>query len=281
MLHNSDGSEAFTPPHYPLLADKARFVGEAVAMVVAETLLAAKDGAEQVEVDYEILPAVIETAAARQDAPRVHEGARSNVCVDAEIGDATATTAAFARAAHVARFETWVRRVTGVPMELRAVLAAYEAGSGRYTVYAGNGGAVGLKNDVAAILDIPADKVRVLMQDVGGNFGTRGMIYPEFALAAWASRRVGRPVKWICERHGSFLSDYQAHDLVAETELALDAQGNFLAMRGANLGNLGAHSTNFGMVQKGSRSCRASTRARRAFSRVRRAQQQRADPAVP
>jgi carbon-monoxide dehydrogenase large subunit len=140
---------------------------------------------------------------------------------------------------------------------------------------------VGLKNDVAAILDIPADKVRVLMQDVGGNFGTRGMIYPEFALAAWASRRVGRPVKWICERHGSFLSDYQAHDLVAETELALDAQGNFLAMRGANLGNLGAHSTNFGMVQKGSRSCRASTRARRAFSRVRRAQQQRADPAVP
>ena len=98
------------------------------------------------------------------------------------------------RAAHVAHFETWVRRVTGVPMERRAVLAAYEAGSGRYTVYAGNGGAVRLKNDVAAILDVPADKVRVLMQDVGGNFGTRGMIYPEFP-PAWASRRVGRPVK--------------------------------------------------------------------------------------
>ena len=252
VLHNSDGSEAFTPPHYPLPADKARFVGEAVAMVVAKTLLAAKDGAERVEVDYEVLPAVTETtAAARQDAPRVHEGARSNVCIDAEIGDAAATAAAFARATHVARFETWVRRVTGVPMEPRAVLAAYDPESGRYTVYAGNGGAVRLKNDIAAILDVPADKVRVLMQDVGGNFGTRGMIYPEFALAAWAARRVGRPVKWICERHESFLSDYQTRDLAAEAELALDAHGNFLAMRGANLGNLGAHSTSFSMVQKG------------------------------
>jgi aerobic carbon-monoxide dehydrogenase large subunit len=252
VLHNSDGSEAFTPPHYPLPADKARFVGEAVAMVVAATLPAAKDGAERVEVDYEILPAVTETtAAAQQDAPRVHEGARSNVCIDAEIGDAAATAAAFARAAHVARFETWVRRVTGVPMEPRAVLAAYDPESGRYTVYAGNGGAVRLKNDIAAILDVPADKVRVLMQDVGGNFGTRGMIYPEFALAAWAARRVGRPVKWICERHESFLSDYQARDLAAEAELALDAHGNFLAMRGGNLGNLGAHSTSFSMVQKG------------------------------
>jgi carbon-monoxide dehydrogenase large subunit len=252
VLHNSDGSEAFTPPHYPLPADKARFVGEAVAMVVAETLLAAKDGAERVEVDYEVLPAVTETtAAAQQDAPRVHEGARSNVCIDAEIGDAAATAAAFARAPHVARFETWVRRVTGVPMEPRAVLAAYDPESGRYTVYAGNGGAVRLKNDIAAILDVPADKVRVLMQDVGGNFGTRGMIHPEFALAAWAARRVGRPVKWICERHESFLSDYQARDLAAEAELALDAHGNFLAMRGANLGNLGAHSTSFSMVQKG------------------------------
>src|SRR4029077_10977644 len=105
---------------------------EAVAMVVAETLRAAKDGAERVEVDYEVLPAVTETtAAAQQDAPRVHEGAHSNVCIDAEIGDAAATAAAFACAAHVARFATWVRRVTGVPMEPRAVLAAYDPESGR------------------------------------------------------------------------------------------------------------------------------------------------------
>jgi len=250
-LSNRDGRAPFEPPHYPLPADKARFVGEAVAMVVAETLYAAKDAAERIEIDYEVLPAVVETAAAaRQDAPHVHDAA-ANVCFDAEIGDAAATDAAFARAAHVTRFETWVQRVTGVPMEPRGALAAYDAASGRFTVYAGNGGAVRLKNDLAAILGVAPDKVRVLMQDVGGNFGTRGMIYAEFALTAWAAKRIGRPVKWISERTESFASDYQARDLVVEAELALDDKGRFLAMRGANLGNLGAHSTNFAMVQKG------------------------------
>jgi carbon-monoxide dehydrogenase large subunit len=251
-LRNSDGTPPFEPPHCPLPADKAHFAGEAVAMVIAETVLAAKDGAERVVVDYEVLPAVVETAAAaRQDAPHVHEPSRSNICFDAEIGDAAATVAAFARAAHVTRFETWIARITGVPMEPRGALAAYDAATGRYTVYAGNGGAVRLKNDLAAILNVPPEKVRVLMADVGGNFGTRGMIYPEFALTAWAARKVGRPVKWIIERHESFLSDYQARDLVVEAELALDDKGKFLAMRGSNLGNLGAHATNFQMVQKG------------------------------
>jgi carbon-monoxide dehydrogenase large subunit len=136
-------------------------------------------------------------------------------------------------------------------MEPRAALADFDAETGRYTVYAGNGGAVRLKHDLAVILGVPADKVRVLMQDVGGNFGTRGMIYPEFALVAWAARRLGRPVKWIIERHESFLSDYQGRDLAVEAELALDDEGRFLAMRGSNLGNLGAHTTNFAMVQKG------------------------------
>ncbi len=251
-LHNSDGTAPFEPPHYPLPADKARFVGEAVAMVVAETVHEAKDGGERVEIDYEVLPAVVETvAAARQDAPHVHDAARSNVCFDAEIGDAAATDAAFARAAHVTRFETWVQRVTGVPMEPRAALAEFDVATGRFTVYAGNGGAVRLKNDLAAILAVPPEKVRVLMGDVGGNFGTRGMIYAEFALVAWAARKLGRPVKWIIERCESFLSDYQARDLAVEAELALDGNGRFLAIRGSNLGNLGAHTTNFAMVQKG------------------------------
>ena len=244
--------EVFTAPHYPLPADKARFAGEAVAMVVAETVNAAKDGAERVKIDYDVLSAVVATeAAARAEAPRVHEQSRSNVCFDAELGERAATAAAFARAAHVTRFKTWVRRVTGVPMEPRAALAAFDPASGRYTLVAGNGGAVRLKEDLATILGVPADKVRVLMGDVGGNFGTRGMIYAEFALVAWAARKVGRPVKWVIERHESFLSDYQARDLVVEAELALDKQGNFLAMRGANLGNLGGHTTNYSMVQKG------------------------------
>ena len=252
QLRNKGGVPPFEAPHYPLPADKARFVGEAVVMVVAETVHAAKDGAEAVEIDYEALPAVVETAAAaRQDAPIIHEPARTNVCFDSELGDAAATHAAFARAAHVTRFETWVQRVTGVPMEPRAALAAYDRDTGRYTLYAGNGGAVRLKNDLATMLGVAPEKVHVLMQDVGGNFGTRGMIYPEFALVAWAAKKLGRPVKWIIDRHKSFLSDYQARDLVVEAELALDAKGRFLAMRGSNIGNLGAHTTNFAMVQKG------------------------------
>ena len=251
-LSNKSGEPPFEAPHWPLPADKARFVGEAVAMVVAETVYAAKNGTEAIAIDYDVLPAVVETvAAARQDAPIVHGGIRSNVCFDSELGDAAATDAAFARAAHVTRFETWVQRVTGVPMEPRGALAAYDAATGRFTVYAGNGGAVRLKHDLATILCVPPEAVRVFMQDVGGNFGTRGMIYPEFALVAWAARKLGRPVKWIIERSESFLSDYQARDLVVEAELALDDKGRFLAMRGSNLGNLGAHTTNFAMVQKG------------------------------
>src|ERR1700688_437298 len=175
QLHNSDGTAPFEAPHFPLPTDKARFVGEAVAMVVAETVHAAKDGAERVAIDYEALPAVVETvAAARQDAPRVHDTARSNVCIDGQIGDAEATNAAFARAAHVTRFKTWVRRVTGVPMEPRAALADFDAATGRFTVYAGNGGAVRLKSDLATMLGVEPEKVRVLMQDVGGNFGKIG-----------------------------------------------------------------------------------------------------------
>src|SRR5580704_6854443 len=270
QLHIKGDEPPFEAPHYPLPTDKARFVGEAVAMVVAETVHAAKNGAEAVEIDYDVLPAVVETvAAARQDAPRVHDTAQSNVCFDGELGDAAATDLAFARAAHVTRFETWVQRVTGVPMEPRAALADYDKASGRFTVYAGNGGAVRLKNDLAKMLDVPPEQVRVLMQDVGGNFGTRGMIYAEFGLIAWAAKKVGRPVKWIIERHESFLSDYQARDLAVEAELALDDKGRFRAMRGSNLGNLGAHTTSFSMGQKGVQMMSSIYRVPAAYFRAR------------
>ena len=251
-LVNKDGSPIFTPPHYPLTHDKARYVGEAVAMVVAATVAAAKDAAELVEVEYELLPAVSATrAAAEPGAPRVWDEASSNVCLDGEAGAAEATAAAFARAKYVAKLDTWVQRITGVPMEPRAAVAEYDAATQRYTLHAGSGGAVRLKNDLAAMLDVPPQSVRVLMRDVGGNFGTRGMIYPEFALVAWAARRVGRPVKWTCERTEAFLSDYQGRDLAVTAELALDADGNFLAMRGSNISNVGAHTVNFQPLQKG------------------------------
>ena len=251
-LANRDGSPVFTPPHYPLTPDKARYVGEAIAMVIAESVAAAKDGAELVEVAYDILPAVTDTrAAVAADAPRVWDEASSNVCLDGDMGDAEATAAAFARARHIAKLETWVQRVTGVPMEPRAAVAEYEPATQRYTLHAGSGGAVRLKNDLAAMLDVPAQNVRVLMRDIGGNFGTRGMIYPEFALVAWAAKRIGRPVKWTCERSEAFLSDYQGRDLAVTAELALDADGNFLAMRGSNISNIGAHTVNFQPLQKG------------------------------
>ena len=191
-------------------------------------------------------------AAARADAPRLWDEARSNVAVDAEVGrDPQGTQAAFARAAHVVRFETWIQRVTGVPMEPRAVVAEYDPQARRYTIHAGSGGAPRFKEDVAIMLDVPAQDVRVLMHDVGGNFGTRGFIYPEFCLAPWAARRVGRPVKWTCTRQEAFLADYQGRDLAVEAELALDAQGTFLAMRGSNIGNAGAHTANFSPLRKG------------------------------
>ncbi len=251
-LQNKDGAAVFAAAHFPMPADKARFVGEVVAMVIADSIAAAKDGAERVAIDYQPLPAVTQAvAAAGPDAPRLWEEASSNVLIDAEVGNAAAAAAAFARAAHVVRLETWIPRVTAVPMEPRAAVASYDASTRRYTVYAGSGGAVRLKTDIAQTLDIPEAAVRVVMRDVGGNFGSRGAIYPEFVLVAWAARRVGRPVKWTCERHESFVSDYQGRDLASEAELALDADGKFLALRGSNVGNLGALTANFSMVQKG------------------------------
>ena len=251
-LNNPPGFKEFATPHYALAVDKVRFVGEAVAVVVASTVNIAKDGAEHIEVDYEILPSVTGTVAAAQTgAPRLWDDAASNISLDAVVGDKAATDAAFARAAHVAKLDTWIQRVTGVPMEPRAAVAQYDTVTQRYTLHAGSGGAVRLKTDLAKMLDVPADRVRVLMDDIGGNFGTRGMIYPEFGLLPWAARRVGRPVKWTCERSEAFASDYQARDLAVTAELALDAEGNFLAMRGVNISNQGSHQTNYGPLKKG------------------------------
>src|SRR6266852_554075 len=163
MLRERDGFKTFTAPHYALPADKVRFVGEAVAMVIATTVAAAKDGAELVAIDYDALPAVTNTLeAARPNAPRLFDEAGSNVVVDGELGDRAATEAAFARATLVVTFETWVQRVTGVPMEPRAAVCEFDRESQRYTLYAGNGGAWRLKDDLATILGVGADQVRVI-----------------------------------------------------------------------------------------------------------------------
>jgi carbon-monoxide dehydrogenase large subunit len=242
-----------TPPHWPLPVETARFVGEAVAMVVADSIAAAKDMAERVHVDYAPLPAVTRAAdAARPGAPLLWDEAPDNLCIDIEAGDAEAAAAAFARAAHVVRLDTWVQRVTGVPLEPRTTIADYDRASGQYTLYSGTGrGVAKARLDLARALGVPADDVRVLCEEMGGNFGTRNFFYPEWTLLAWAARRTGRPVKWTCERSESFLSDYQGRDLTVEAELALDADGNFLAVRASNLSNLGAYAASFVSLQKG------------------------------
>jgi aerobic carbon-monoxide dehydrogenase large subunit len=244
------GGRVLVTPHPPLATEIARFAGEAVAMVIAETAAAAADAAERVRVAYEPLPSVTATAAAgAPGAPVLWSELGSNVCVDSVAGDVRAADAAFAAAAHTVRLDTWVPRITGVPMEPRAALAVYEAG--RYTLYAGSGGAVRHKADLAEVLGVPEGSVRVVAEDVGGNFGTRNSFYPEFALVAWAARRLGRPVKWTCERREAFLTDYQARDLVSSMELALDADGRFLALRGTNTSNVGAHTVTFVPLNKG------------------------------
>ena len=245
-LGRPDTSDKFLSSHCVLPHDKARFAGEAVAMVIAESVSAAKDAAELLHIDFEPLPAVTDTvAAAAADSPRLWDEATSNVCLDAEVGDASATAAAFARAAHVVKLETWIQRVTGVPLEPRAALGSHDAASGRTTLYAGSGGVVRQKHELADVLDVPPDRVRVVSGDVGGNFGTRNAFYPEFALVAWASRRLRRPVKWTCERQEAFLSDYQGRDLFISAELALDHDGRFLGLRGSLIANVGAHTVSF------------------------------------
>jgi carbon-monoxide dehydrogenase large subunit len=239
-------------PYYPLAVEKVRYVGEAVLLVVAETLAIAKDAAELIDIDYEVLPAVTDAhEAAKPDAPLVWDGMGSNVFLDAEIGDAAATERAFAAAAHVVSFETHVQRVTGVPMEARTAVGNYDSQSGRYFLHAGSGGVVRQKGEIAAILGVKPEQVRVVALDIGGNFGTKNSLFPEFPLVLWASRRVRRPVKWVCERSEAFVSDYQGRDLAANVELALDSRGRFLAMRGTHLSNIGAYSCSIVPLRKG------------------------------
>jgi carbon-monoxide dehydrogenase large subunit len=269
---NTDGSQPAVPHQMPLAHDCVRFVGEAVVLVVAETLAAAKDGAELVAIDYRPLPSVTAApAASAPEAPRLWDG--SNVTVDALVGDGAATDAAFARAAHVARLDTHVQRVTGVPMEPRTALAEYDPETGRHTLYIGGGSVGRTRRDVVHMLGVDAAQVRVVAYDVGGNYGTRNNTYPEFALICWAAKRIGRPVKWRCERGEALLTDFQGRDLTVAAELALDAEGDFLALRTSNLSNLGAYAASFVPLTKGTelstslyRTPVAQARARAVFS---------------
>jgi carbon-monoxide dehydrogenase large subunit len=241
LLTNRDGSAHGYAPQQLLPTDRVRYVGQQVVMVVAESIAAAKDAAERVTVDYHPLTAVTETPGAVSSEVRLYDHT-GNVCIDADVGDVDATKAAFARAAHVAKFETWVQRVTGVPLDARAAVGLYDPATNKHTLHAGSGGVVRQKQELATILGVPPADVRVECGDVGGNYGTRNAFYPEFALVVWAAKRLGRPVKWTCERSEAFASDYQGRDQAITLELALDEKGRFLAVRGSVICNTGAHS---------------------------------------
>lgn len=247
------GFSVTSTPHLPLPADLVRYVGEAVALVIAETEALAADAAELVAIDWEPLPAVIAALAAMQPgSPLLWPSCERNLALTCEVGDADATEAAFAQAAHIVRLDSWVHRVTGCPLEPRAVVGTHDAVSDRYTVYTASGrGAVQCRERLASVLGVPLERCRAVFGDMGGNFGTRNAFSPEYALMPWAARRIGRPVKWTAARQECFLSDYQARDLTSTAELALDAEGRFLALRGENIMNLGAYTAYFWPLRKG------------------------------
>jgi carbon-monoxide dehydrogenase large subunit len=236
-----DGSPMFAPPHHGLTRDRVRYVGDPVAMVVAETLAGAEDGAERLAVEYEPLPAVTSTADAI-GGPPVWDECPDNVSNVHEIGDRAATDAAFAAAARVVRRRYVISRVHAQYMETRGALGAWDPGEERYTLYADVQYPHRVRTALAInILKVPEHQIRVIAGDVGGGFGTKGWQYPEHRLVLWAARRLGRPVKWRCERREAIPADEHARDNVTDAELALDAEGRFLALRVRTLANVGAY----------------------------------------
>ena len=251
-LTGPGGADIFIGPHLLLPVDKVRHVGEAVALVIAETEAQALDAVEAVDVDYEALPFVSDVEAAlAPGAPAVWDEVPDNRLVDTEFGDAAATARGFAAAARVIAMDFHVARVTAVALEPRAALAHYDPASERYTLHAGSGGAVRQKRELAGALGIAPESLRVLSHDVGGNFGSKNRPYVEFGLVLWAARKVGRPVKFTATRGEAFLSDYQGRDLVTKLALALAADGRFLALRAHNVSNVGARCVSLSPLGKG------------------------------
>src|SRR3984893_7919576 len=235
-----DGSPMWAPPHRGLTQDRVRYVGDPIALVIAETAAQAADAAEAVRVDYDPLPSVTSTADAIGGAP-VWDECPDNVSNLFEVGDKVATDAAFARSARVIRRRYVITRVHAQYMEPRGALGVYDPGEDRYTLYADVQYPHRVRTALATnIFKIPEHQIRVIAGDVGGAFGTKGWQYPEHRLVLWAARKVGRPVKWQCERREAIPADEHARDNVSDADLALDAQGPFLGLRVQTFANVGA-----------------------------------------
>jgi aerobic carbon-monoxide dehydrogenase large subunit len=253
----ADGSPMFAPQRPALVIDRARYVGDPVAMVIADSLAQAKDAAELVAVDYEPLPSVTSTAdAALPEAPRVWDENPDNISHTYERGDKANTEAAFARARHILRRRYVISRVQAQYMEPRGAIGTYDPGEDRYTLYADVNYPHRVRNMLASmVFKVPESKVRVVCHDVGGGFGAKGWQYVEHRLTLWAAKKLGRPVKWSCERSEVILADEHGRDNIGEIELAFDDDARILGLRLHMIASIGAYIasdrqllTPFGMI---------------------------------
>jgi len=246
-LKNRDGSPRAEVPHLALADSEVRHVGDPVAFIVAETHQAARDAAEAVMIDYDLLPSSTDLGATLDaDAAAVWPQAPGNVCFDWETGDKARTEALFAEAAHVTRLTVVNNRVVVASMEARAAVAEYDATSERWTLYTNTQGGWTIKSMLAqAVFKVPEERFRVVTPDVGGGFGMKLFLYAEHVLTCYAARRLGRPVKWASERSEAFLCDTHGRDNITQGEIALDKDGHFLALRTRNVANMGAYLSNF------------------------------------
>ena len=246
-LKNRDGSSIRYTPRAALAADKVRFVGDPIACVVAETVAQAKDAAEAVTTSIELLPVVLKPAdAVRPGAPLVFDAVPNNTALDYHFGDATKVADAFAKAKHITRLKTSNQRMVVNAMEPRAAIGEYDAANSKWTLYSSSQGVHGMKTSLMDILSASADKVRVVTTQVGGSFGMKAAVYPEYVCILHAARSLGRPVKWTDERSGSFISDHhgRAQDMVIE--IAFDENAHILAIRLSGYGDMGGYLAQFG-----------------------------------
>ena len=245
LVKSRDGSDMIQPPHPPIAVERVNYVGEPYGIVIAETLQAARDGAEAVVTDFEDLPAVVDAATATSG-DQLHESVPNNRCYDWEFGDQAATEAAFAQAAHVTSLDIVNNRLIPNAMEPRAAIGCYEAASGDYTLYMNSQNPHLERLVLAAFVQVaPESKLRVVSPDVGGGFGSKIFVYAEETAVTWAAGKVRRPVKWVADRSESFLGDCHGRDHVTHAELALADDGEFLGMRVATTANMGAYLSTF------------------------------------
>jgi len=247
LITSKDGNPMQEPPHPILVADKVRHVGDQVALVVAETKAEARDAAEKIDVQYEELPAVLDMAAAAEaSSAKVHDDTTGNVCYDWELGDAAGVDAAFQGAAHVTSIDITNNRLIPNAMEPRAAIGDFDPATGEYTLVTTSQNPHVIRLLMGAfVLQIPEHKLRVVAPDVGGGFGSKIFHYAEEALVTWAAGKVQRPIKWVADRSESFITDAHGRDHVTHAELAMDADGNFLALRVSTLANMGAYLSTF------------------------------------